>query len=139
MDLGLVFYLVEEIEEVAVTAEVDRGEGEGAADVDGEAAGWFAAEELEAVALGEAGSAGEEGRLGPEGEGVGRVAGVRDLQREVVAGVVDEEVALLAAVGHASAPGLTGRALAVLVVGLGANHQRVLQVTEVVVPHDGPR
>lgn len=85
--------------------------------------------------LAEAGGTGERGGLRDEAEGVGRVAGVRDLSREFEAGVVNEEVALLAAVGDAVAAGAAGCALGMLVVALGANHQRMLRVAEVFVPH----
>lgn len=128
-------YLVEETDDVAVIVEDDWGGGQGAVDADGEAAGWVEAEEAEAVMLAEAGGTGERGGLRDEAEGVGRVAGVRDLSREVEAGVVNEEVALLAAVGDAVAAGAADCALGMLVVALGANHQRMLRVAEVSEPH----
>lgn len=137
--LNIVRQLIEEVEGMAVIGVVDGGEREGALNIDGEAAAGLWTEEAEAVAPGAAaGGAGEVGRDGSGDKGVGRVRGVEDSFREAEARVVYVEAALLAAIGQAGALISAAGTRDLFVFGHAADHQGVILVAEVRVPHDRP-
>lgn len=85
-----------------------------------------------------AGGAGEVGRDGFGDEGVGRVGGVEDFFREAEARVVYVEAALLAAIRQAGALISAAGTRDLFAVGRAADHEGVLPVAEVPVPHDRP-